>query len=198
MHGGKHCARCTQFYYAGGEVHPIRDSPGYDPSIEKDTREERERHAQHERYRGIHRERGSSVVERPPWAAGLTERHLISIARAHGTNAGTPLWWEKAGLTGSVKADPRLNQRAEKVSGELRYALEGRTIDRRGTAAGARSIERRVILPRVHARADRRRGAATDPADRDATLDAARLHARLPAHHRAGARAPRSTPTVHD
>lgn len=153
MHGGRHCATCTQFYESGGVVHPIRNSPGYDPSIERDTREERARHAQQERYRGIHRERGSSVVERPPWAAGLTERHLISIARAHGTNAGTPLWWEKAGLTGNVKADPRLNQRAEKASGELRYALEGRTVDRRGTASGARTIERRAsVAERAEAR----------------------------------------------
>lgn len=83
-------------------------------------------------------------MERPPWAAGLTERHLLSIARAHGTHASVPLWWEKAGLYGSVRADQRLNQRAEKRSGELRYALEGRTIDRRGTAGGARTIERRV------------------------------------------------------
>lgn len=139
-------------------VHPIRGSPGYDPSIERDTRQERARRAQEERYRGIRRESGSAVVERPPWAAGLTERHLITIARAHGTNAGTPLWWEKAGLLGSVKADQRWNQRAQKESGELRYALEGRTLSRQGTAHGARTIEKRA--PR-QTRAEARRVALT-------------------------------------
>lgn len=97
-HGGKHCAKCTQFYEAGGVVHPIRDSPGYDPSVEEHTREERGRRAQEARYRGVGQEKHAQVVTRPEWANGLSDRHLLAIAKAHGVSANEHLWWEKAGL----------------------------------------------------------------------------------------------------
>lgn len=98
MHRGKHCATCTQFYEAGGVVHPIRNSPGYDPEVEKVQREEKARHAQRERYRGVHEEAHHQTVQRPSWANGLSDRHLIAIAKSHGQSAGSNLWWEKAGL----------------------------------------------------------------------------------------------------
>jgi hypothetical protein len=126
------------FYESGGVVHPIRNSPGYDPSIEKDTAHERARHAQEARYRGVERERGSQVVERPPWAAGLSERHLLTIAKAHGQSASSPRWWEKAGLYESEK-------RKGQKTGELRDVLrEGGS--RRDTRLGAaHALERREV-----------------------------------------------------
>lgn len=132
MHHGRSCAKCTQFYYAGGEVHPIRDSPGYSQEVADISARERHHRARAEFYAHEKRETSTSahVVERPPWAAGLSERHLITIARAHGQNAGQPLWWEKANLV--------------QGEGELRYALAGRsTMDRRRRAEVERPGRRR-------------------------------------------------------
>ena len=140
MHRGRHCAKCTQFFYAGGEVHPIRDSPGYDPSVEGISARERHHQARAEFYGHERRETSTSahVVERPPWAAGLSERHLITIAKAHGQNAGMPLWWEKANLV--------------QGEGELRYALQGRSsMDRRQRQEEQRAARRAPARPRgVH------------------------------------------------
>lgn len=122
MHHGRHCATCTQFYTEHGVVHPIRSSPGYDPAIEEISARERHRRAREEFYGHERAEKHAHVVERPPWAVGLSDRHLITIARAHGQNAGMPLWWERANLV--------------QGEGELREALRGRSsMDRRVRAA---------------------------------------------------------------
>jgi hypothetical protein len=141
-HGGRHCSTCTQFYESGGVVHPIRSSPGYDPSVEHVSRQERARHAQEARYRGVERERGAQVVQRPPWAAGLSERHLVTIARAHGQSAGAHLWWEKAGLyEGMAERNYALRESGSRV--DTRTA--GRAIKRRVTRA-ERGAARRVAI----------------------------------------------------
>ena len=116
-HGGKHCARCTQFYTdEHGEVHPIRGSPGYNPEVEDVQRHARARQAQEARYRGVGREKHAQTVIRPPWAGGLSERHLATIARAHGQNAGAHLWWEKAGLySGMAERDYALRESGSRV-----------------------------------------------------------------------------------
>lgn len=130
-HHGHSCATCTQFYTdEHGEVHPIRGSPGYSRDVENVQRQERHRRAREAFYAHERPEKHAHVVERPPWAAGLSERHLITIARAHGQNAGMPLWWEKANLV--------------QGEGELRYALAGRsTMDRRRRAEVERPGRRR-------------------------------------------------------
>jgi hypothetical protein len=153
-HGGKSCARCTQFYTSGGVVHPIRDSPGYDPSVEDVQREAHHRRAREAHYATARQERGSSVVQRPPWAAGLSERHLITIARAHGQNAGGHLWWEKAGLYQGM--------------GELRAELRegGHKGDTRGRV-GARRTVRQVA---EQSRAEARRIASASATGRGADL----------------------------
>jgi hypothetical protein len=144
MHHGRHCATCTQFYESHGVVHPIRNSPGYDPSIEKESREERHARARQAHYATARQERGSSVVERPPWAAGLSERHLLTIARAHGQNAGTPLWWERAGLwkgSGELRAELREGGHKGDTRGQVgKRAPRGKPVEQ--TRSEARRIAR--------------------------------------------------------
>jgi hypothetical protein len=96
--GGKQCATCTQFYEVHGVVHPIRNSPGYDPEVEKQSAEHREHARQEQTYGRERQERHVQVVDRPPWAAGISDSNLLAIARAHGQHASQERWWEKAGL----------------------------------------------------------------------------------------------------
>jgi hypothetical protein len=95
--GGKQCATCTQFFESHGVVHPIRNSPGYDPEIEKQGKEHRE-HARLERTYGHERRERVSIVQRPSWASGISDSNLLAIAAAHGQHASQERWWEKAGL----------------------------------------------------------------------------------------------------
>jgi hypothetical protein len=88
--------RGPEFFEEGGEVHPIRDSPGYDPEVEQIQKEHRAGERQAERYRGIRR--GHSTLIRPPWGSRLTELQLQQIAREAGVNPESELWWEKAHL----------------------------------------------------------------------------------------------------
>jgi hypothetical protein len=96
--GGKQCATCTQFYESHGVVHPIRNSPGYDPEVERQGTEHRERARLERTYGHERQERHVSVVARPPWAAGISDSNLLAIASAHGQHASQERWWERAGL----------------------------------------------------------------------------------------------------
>lgn len=139
-HGGRRCERCTQFYTdEHGEVHPIRGSPGYSEDVAEHGRQERHRRGREAHYATARQERHSDVVERPPWAAGLSERHLLTIAKAHGQSAGSPLWWEKAGLHSG--------------SGELHRALsEGGRRERRARAQAERPVQQsRAEMRRIAA-----------------------------------------------
>jgi hypothetical protein len=95
--GGKQCATCTQFFESHGVVHPIRNSPGYDPEVEKQGKEHRELARQEQTYGHERRER-VSIVQRPSWASGISDSNLLAIAAAHGQHASQERWWEKAGL----------------------------------------------------------------------------------------------------
>lgn len=120
-------------------VHPIRDSPGYDPGVEAVQHQEHARHAQEARYRGVHEERHHQTVQRPPWAAGLSERHLVTIARAHGQSAGSNLWWEKAGLySGMAERDYALRESGSRVDTRRVERTVGREV--RQSRSEARKI----------------------------------------------------------
>lgn len=159
MHHGRHCERCTQFYTdSEGEVHPIRGSPGYDPSVEHSQREARERHRLTAMYGRERAERGR-VVERPPWAAGIPDRHLILMAKAHGQNAGAPLWWERANLVGASEQIVGGRRVRARQSGELREALRGRSSRDKRSSAGVDTVERELA---EMSSSERRRTLAAD------------------------------------
>lgn len=109
--------RGPEFFEEGGEVHPIRNSEGYDPDVEKIRAEDRRRERSEEAHR-YERVRGEREhVERPTWAARhkVSDARLRAIAREHGTSAERPNWWEHVGL--------------EEGSGELRQTLrEGKHV----------------------------------------------------------------------
>jgi hypothetical protein len=102
--------------------------------------------AQAERYRGVKRERIGRLtggVDRPPWAAGLTNEQLIRIAREHGQRATDEGWWSRAHLTsGSGELQRLLREgtyRHEKTrKGGAEHAT-GRT-----RRAGTRAQEARI------------------------------------------------------
>jgi hypothetical protein len=85
-----------EYFEAGGEVHPIRDSPGYSKEVEEVQTRERERQHQAARYRGVKRE--SSDVQRPEWARGMSEARVRAIARSVGRNPDQEFWWQGANL----------------------------------------------------------------------------------------------------
>src|SRR5215471_11953675 len=62
-------------------------------------------------------------IERPSWAAGITNERLHEIATEFGSNAGKPLWWETVGLVSG--------------SGELKELLSRPGL--RGGGAGGRA-----------------------------------------------------------
>lgn len=88
--------RGPEFYEAGGEAHPIRNSPGYSQEAADAAHEHRQHERQAERYRGVHRE--SSGVQRPEWAHGMSEERLRGIARRVGANPNRERWWQAANL----------------------------------------------------------------------------------------------------
>jgi len=158
VHRGRHCATCTQFYESHGVVHPIRNSPGYDPEIEKMGAERREHARQATMYGREHKDR-SARVRRPRWAAGISDRNLEKIAEAHGQRASSDLWWERAGLHGNVKAGPAgSGQRAEKMTGELRYELEAGQHRGDSRRSAQRTVTRRE-LAELGKRTAKQRGA---------------------------------------
>jgi hypothetical protein len=107
----------TEFFEAGGEVHPIRNSPGYSKEVEDVSREQKHHESRERFYRGVKREK--SGVDRPPWAGNLNDTQLRQIAKRHGQSPEREGWWEKAGLW--------------KGTGELRYAKEeGHLQEQRG------------------------------------------------------------------
>jgi hypothetical protein len=147
------------FFTRGGEVHPIRDSPDYEPAVEEISAEVRHERAQAERYRGVRRERIGRLtggVDRPPWAAGLTDQQLIRIAREHGVRATQEGWWERAHLhSGSgelrtlLREGGHRGERGRKGTSAAVAAAEGRHAFKRGrlTAAQRRTARGEHDLP---------------------------------------------------
>lgn len=85
-----------EYFEAGGEVHPIRSSPGYSQEVEDVQHEHRAREHQAARYRGVERE--SSGIQRPEWAHGMSEEKLRAIAKRVGANPNRERWWQAANL----------------------------------------------------------------------------------------------------
>ena len=139
----------TEFFSEGGEVHPIRDSPGYSKDVEEVSERERH-HAERERhYRGI--QRGRSEVHRPEWARGMTDQQVRSIARQAGVSAEREHWWHGLQLQkgsgeyqsmvseSGVRHDRQLGARMRRGGGRERKQsrAEQRAIATRSALGGA-------------------------------------------------------------
>jgi len=82
-------------------IHPVRDSADYDPEVDDVQRQTKHERDREKHYRGAQRERIGRLtggVDRPPWAAGLSNEQLARIAREHGERATHEGWWERAHL----------------------------------------------------------------------------------------------------
>jgi hypothetical protein len=126
----------TEFFEAGGEAHPIRNSPGYSQEAADVAHHEHEHERRGRMYRGVKRE--TSGVQRPSWARGMSEERLRDIARRAGANPNKERWWQAARLepgTGEYKAFVTEGGAArKKTSGPSR----GRAQSRQAAAAIAR------------------------------------------------------------
>lgn len=126
----------TEFFEEGGETHPIRDSPGYDPEVEQMQKEERHHQARERHYAGV--KRGRSEVHRPAWAVGMTDAQVRQIARTAGQNPETEGWAERAGLykgMGEMQDVREGGHRGE----QRRQAHEYAPSERRGLRRGGKS-----------------------------------------------------------
>jgi hypothetical protein len=120
---GRHLEAFTE----DGVIHPIRDSPGYSPEVEKMQTEHRHEAERAHKYRGL--ARGRSEVQRPEWAHGLTDIQVRQIAKEHGVSAESEAWWHRVGLY--------------KGMGELKYVTkEGRHIGEQRKGGGERYMKR--------------------------------------------------------
>jgi hypothetical protein len=82
---------------------------------------------------------GGSIVDRPPWAVGLTDAQVAAIARNHGVSAAAPAWWERVGLDAG--------------SGEVRDALANLSHADVSGATSSSALERELIGLRAEQRA---------------------------------------------
>jgi hypothetical protein len=107
----------TEFFTEDGEVHPIRDSPGYSRDVEHAQQEARHHREREHFYRGVKRER--STVQRPEWARGMSDAQVVRIAREHDRSAYAEHWWHGVNL--------------QRGSAEYRYMRQGAGRGEHGT-----------------------------------------------------------------